>query len=226
MKKWIYAFGFLVLSFGAIAQVVTIDPPFPTINDDVTITFNATEGNGELSGVVPVYAHTGVIIGDNPDWQNVQGNWGTADPDVLMSVVGPSTHQISYNIIDYYGLTGNEDVIQLSFVFRNSSGSLVGRNADGSDIFIDVYPEGQFSAGITTPASPEIILSPTSNYTFLGEASSPSDITLYLNDDVLVSESVSPHLKMKLISLLFPQASSGFGWKPITELKRLLILFT
>ena len=42
------------------AQVVSVDPAFPTQNDTVTITFDATEGNGALVGFVPVYAHTGI----------------------------------------------------------------------------------------------------------------------------------------------------------------------
>ncbi|MCZ4409178.1 alpha-amylase family glycosyl hydrolase [Cryomorphaceae bacterium 1068] len=189
MKKWIYAFGFFVFNLGVFAQVVTIDPPFPTINDDVTVTFHATEGNGQLVGVVPVYAHTGVIIEGLNGWQNVQGNWGTADPNVVMTFVGPNTHQISYNIIDFYGLTGDENIEQLSFVFRNTNGSLEGKNADGSDIFIDVYPAGEFSAGITTPSAPEIFLDPVTDYTFLGESNANADLTLYLNDDIVASES-------------------------------------
>jgi 1,4-alpha-glucan branching enzyme len=189
MKKWIFSLSFLVFSLSIFSQVVTIDPPFPTINDDVTITFHATEGNGQLTGVVPVYTHTGVIIEGLNGWQNVQGNWGTADPNVLMTFVEPNTHEISYNIIDFYGLNGDEDVQQLSFVFRNANGSLEGKNADGSDIFIDVYPAGEFSAGITTPSAPEIFLDPVSDYTLLGESNTNADLTLYLNDDIVASES-------------------------------------
>jgi 1,4-alpha-glucan branching enzyme len=217
MKKWIYVFGLFTLSLGAIAQVVTIDPPFPTINDNVTITFNAAEGNGDLTGVVPVYAHTGVIIEGQPDWQNVQGEWATADPNVIMTFEGTNTHEISYNIIDFYGLTGSEDVIQLSFVFRNGNGSIVGREADGSDIFINVYPEGEFSAAITTPSSSEVILDPVSDYTFLAESNGNSDITLYVNDDIIASETgvVSLEAPVDLTALptgqqwLWMEATSG-----------------
>ena len=59
------------------AQVVEVKPVFPKVHDDVTITFNAAEGNGALLGVVPVYAHTGLITStsNNPnDWKHVQGN--------------------------------------------------------------------------------------------------------------------------------------------------------
>lgn len=55
-------------------------PRFPKVTDNVTITFNATEGNGALTGISPVYAHAGVITSASTsptDWKYVQGVWGT-----------------------------------------------------------------------------------------------------------------------------------------------------
>jgi len=187
MKKWMLGAIGTFVGFSVFAQVVTIDPPFPTVEDDITVTFHATEGNGELTGVVPVYAHTGVIIEGLTGWQNVQGNWGTADPNVLMDFVSSNTHQIEYNITEFYGLTGSETVEQLSFVFRNTGGTLVGREADGSDIFMDVYPVGAYAAAVTSPSNPEIILDPVDNFDFVGQANQASDITLYVNDDEVAS---------------------------------------
>jgi 1,4-alpha-glucan branching enzyme len=190
MKKILLGLGVYVWSLASLAQVVTTDPPFPTINDEVTITFNAAEGNGELIGVVPVFAHTGVIFNGQLDsWQNVQGEWGTSDPDVFMTFVGPNQHEITYNIIDFYGLTGSENLTHLSFVFRNANGTLVGREADGGDIFVPIYPEGEFAAAITSPASSEILLEAVSDYDFVGQCNQNADITLYLDDDVVASES-------------------------------------
>ncbi|MCH2213969.1 MAG: alpha-amylase family glycosyl hydrolase, partial [Flavobacteriales bacterium] len=191
MKKLISLLLLIVLMGVINAQVVTIDPPFPTIDDNVTITFNATEGNGDLVGVVPVYAHTGNIIEGLDGWQNVQGNWGTADLDVIMTFVSPNVHEISYNIIDFYGLNGDENLEQLSFVFRNQTGTIVGRDADGSDIFINVYPAGVFAAAITSPSSGQIILDPVNNYEFVGQSNEDSEITLYVDDDIVGSGSAT-----------------------------------
>ena len=38
-----YLIGFTLLIFGAQAQIITASPEFPTMDDEVTITFNATE---------------------------------------------------------------------------------------------------------------------------------------------------------------------------------------
>ena len=61
MKKSIYALVFALISNVTFSQILSVSPAFPTINDVVTIVYDATEGNGALTGVSPVYAHTGVI---------------------------------------------------------------------------------------------------------------------------------------------------------------------
>ena len=65
-------------------QIITINPPFPTVNDVITVQYDATQGNGGLFGISPVYAHTGVVTqsGLPSSWSYVQGNWGQADPNV------------------------------------------------------------------------------------------------------------------------------------------------
>ncbi|MEZ4775497.1 MAG: alpha-amylase family glycosyl hydrolase [Bacteroidia bacterium] len=136
-------------------QILSIDPVFPTVEDTVTIVYDATQGNGALTGVSPVYAHAGVItnLSTTPtDWKYVQGNWGTADPKVLMQNLGNNRHQIKYHIRSYYGVPANETVEELAFVFRNSDGSKVGRDTDGSDIYYPVYSGGVLDIAILTPS--------------------------------------------------------------------------
>ena len=107
MKRLILLGGVLMTSFlSASGQILNIDPAFPTQNDTVTIVYDASQGNGALVGVVPVYAHAGLITNASTspsDWQNVQGNWGTADPNTLMTPLGNNLHEISYHIPTYYG---------------------------------------------------------------------------------------------------------------------------
>ena len=64
----------------AFAQVVVTTPAFPTDSELVTITFDATQGNGGLANYTgDVYAHTGVITNlssGTSDWKYVKTNWG------------------------------------------------------------------------------------------------------------------------------------------------------
>ena len=128
MKKIINLMSGILLPVFLGAQVVSVDPAFPTQNDTVTITFDASEGNGALTGFVPVYAHTGIITtaGGPGSWQNVQGNWGTADPNVIMTPIGNNKHTITYHIPTFYSVAAGTTVTELSFVFRNAAGTTVG----------------------------------------------------------------------------------------------------
>jgi len=151
----------LCLCCGVSAQIVTVDPTFPTVNDDITIYYDATQGSGGLEGENQVYIHTGIITeaGGPGNWQNVQGDWGTDDSKVKMTNEGNNIHSISFNINNYYGLSGNEVVTELGMVFRNVDGSKEGKTSNFSDIFYPVYPaEESFIGSFISPASSNFIL--------------------------------------------------------------------
>jgi len=134
----------LLLSvFSLNAQILQITPAFPTQTDVVTIVYDASAGNGALVGNATIYAHAGLITTASvspTDWKYVQGNWGTADASTVMTSLGNNLHQIQIDIANFYGYPSGTTVLQLSFVFRNAAGNVVGRAADGSDIYYDVYP--------------------------------------------------------------------------------------
>ena len=147
----------------ALGQVVWTDPPFPTQFDDVTVYFDAKEGNGALQGFNgQVFAHTGLITNQSSngnDWKHVVGNWGTFDSRVIMTNEGDDVYSISYNIEDFYGIPQGEEVLQMAFVFRNVNGTIVGRDADGSDIFTDVFPPDEgLLATINSPLENQTVL--------------------------------------------------------------------
>ncbi len=181
-------FAFIMLSK---AQVVSVDPPFPTVNDEITITFNATLGTGGLAGITPVYAHTGLITensADPNDWQYVVSAWGIPNPVVLMTDIGNNLHEITFTIADYYGVPASEAVLQMAFVFRNADGSAEGKGDDGGNIYLDVFNTA-FTAAITEPFGAEIFTEAPSALSFTGSANLSSTITLFLDDAELVSAS-------------------------------------
>ncbi|SFC01671.1 Por secretion system C-terminal sorting domain-containing protein [Flexibacter flexilis DSM 6793] len=136
----------------ASAQVITWSPLFPTINDSLTVTFDATKGNQGLVNTSPVYVHTGVVTGgpNATGWSLVQGTWGVAADSVLMTPIGNNKHRIKFHIKNYYGIT-NQTVYRLAFVFRNASGSATGKTDQNGDIFMPIYQAGQFGAALSMP---------------------------------------------------------------------------
>jgi 1,4-alpha-glucan branching enzyme len=152
---------FVAAAIPAYSQILDITPAFPTINDNLTIIYNAQEGNGALAGTSPVYAHTGLITDQSTspsNWLFVQGNWGTADASVLMTNLGNDQHSITIDLDQFYGIPGTTVVEELALVFRNADGSIVGRSSNGSDIYYPIYPTNTgFLARFFTPESAQIV---------------------------------------------------------------------
>ncbi|TNE56701.1 MAG: T9SS type A sorting domain-containing protein [Bacteroidetes bacterium] len=166
------------------AQVSCI-PVFPKANDDVTITFNATLGNGALAGTAPVYAHMGLITDKSTapnDWKYVQTTWGEDDPVGLMTNAGPDLWTKSFNIRNFFNVPAGEEILELAFVFRNINGSIVGRATDGGDIFYPVYPDNiGLHTAIIKPAVATLLTS--AGETFDVQAATTQSATLRLLDN-------------------------------------------
>jgi 1,4-alpha-glucan branching enzyme len=178
-----------LFNFRLEAQILTSTPAFPTQTDQITVFYDATTGNGDLSGYTPIYAHTGVItsnsVGPN-DWQHTVGNWGTADASVLMTPMGNNIHKIVITPSTFYNLNVGETVSKMMFVFRNAQGTVVGRNADGSDIYLNVYPPG-FNASLSQPAAESQIVSANQVVPVTANSSIASNITISVNGTQVAS---------------------------------------
>lgn len=181
----------LFASLSKSSAQVSCDPIFPTPSQQIKIYFNAAEGNGALAGFAgPVYAHMGVFKEGQSGWQNVVTTWGVADPAGQMVNEGPNLWSKTFTINSFFGIQPGETVTSLAFVFRNQSGSIVGRAADGSDIFYPVYPDN--SGLLTTFLEPYAKIFLTSTGTAIpveAVASQTADLKLFDNGTLLASES-------------------------------------
>ena len=104
------------------AQVVWTDPPFPSAEDQVTLYYDATEGNGELAGIIPVYIHTGLITSGSSsptDWQYVNMPWASTAPEWVMDYEGTNLWSYDFggqSLADFYGMADGIDAEQLAMV--------------------------------------------------------------------------------------------------------------
>ncbi len=189
-KSILIASGVFLIS-GLKAQLLTSTPVFPTADDEIVITYDANLGNGDLAGVIPVYAHTGVITNlsaSNSDWRHVVGNWGTSDPNVIMAPIGGNRHQITIQPNTFYNLEDGEVIEQLSFVFRNTNGSLVGRDVGGTDIYFPIY-DGSFASGFFLPEQTSQIIQLDSEIDFLVQCSQNAELAITINGTEVASAS-------------------------------------
>ncbi len=179
------------ISFG---QLVVSDPAFPTDNQSVTITFDASLGSGGLAGYTgDVYAHTGVITNlssSASDWRYVKTNWGENTPETKLTNIGTDlyTLTITPSIRDYYGVPSSETILQIALVFRSDfpvGGSyLEGKTASGGDIFVDVVELG-LNVDILIPDEAGIIVELNDNVPVQAVASLSDSLALYVNNNLI-----------------------------------------
>ena len=193
MKKNLFLILFFAFNIKIVtSQIIQISPAFPTVNDVISLHYDASQGNGGLIGISPVYTHTGVVTqnGLPSSWSYVQGNWGQADSNVIMTDLGNNIHELIIDIDQYYGFPPGTNVAKLAFVFRNADGSLEGKTATMGDIFYPIYPvNGGFQAAIIKPYTDLLV---NINDTFSFEAQSNSNANLQLFDNgILIADTTN-----------------------------------
>lgn len=196
MFRFLLVFLCLAFSFSTVSgQLLTTDPLFPRLDDEVTITFDATQGSGGLANCnCDVYLHTGVITSESQspsDWKNVQTTWGVANAAWKLTPVAGQpnkyTYTISPSIRDYYNISDGVTVEQMAFVFRNGAGTLEGKGPNGSDIFAPVYPDDlPFTAVLLNPGQNSLITSLGSIIPIEVATSEAATITILLNGTMVL----------------------------------------
>ena len=100
-----FLFLFFLFSNSITAQVISWSPSFPSIDDTITITYDASLGNASLINTNYIYVHTGVLSkfsSSESDWMNTPIEWHEgADSIILMSNLGNFKHQIKFKIRDF-----------------------------------------------------------------------------------------------------------------------------
>jgi glycosidase len=140
---------FVLVSLTANSQILTLTPSLPTDIDSVTIVFDATQGDKGLMNYKDsdIYAHTGVITDkstSSSDWKYVKAAWTTNLPSCKLKKIAANLYKITFspNIRAFYAVPASEKILKMAFVFRNSNGTVTGRDVGGADIFTDVYSQG------------------------------------------------------------------------------------
>jgi len=182
LKKYI-SVSLLILTGLFLKAQVTTSPSIPTVNDAITVTFDAT-GTGLAGYTGTVYAHTGVTI-NGTRWQNVIGTWGNNTTQPALTRIGTDLYQLSItpDVTTYYSVTSGT-VSELDFVFRSSDGT----KQTSPDIFTTIYAAG-LNVLITSQKNNDAF-NLNSTQTISADASLASTIKIYV-DNVLQKTATS-----------------------------------
>jgi 1,4-alpha-glucan branching enzyme len=130
-----YGFRNSIIYFDVLGDlpIVYINPSGFKADSEITVVFNAKQGNRELAGADKIYMHSGVGVTNTttPEtsaWNKVVGNWGKDDGVGLMSKIPGETDKWQIKLIpkNYYGLTNSEFPYWIAAVFRDASGTKKG----------------------------------------------------------------------------------------------------
>jgi oligosaccharide 4-alpha-D-glucosyltransferase len=161
MKKFIFTCLFLAAIWNIVSAQITVSPEKPGPTDLITLTFDATQGNGGLADCdCTVYAHTGLITSKSSgpgDWRYVASDWGENLPSMKLEKTGDNQYQLEFNIKELYQ-AGDEEVLALAFVFRNEDGSKIGKASGDQDIFYFFGEKPSFE--VRNPETLEVSLTP------------------------------------------------------------------
>ena len=187
----------LFISSFSLGQIVTITPSTATGDDEVTLIYDAAQGNAGLVGEDKVYIHAGIITDapDGTEWQYVIGNWGQDDGIGQMTKVTGEENkwQFTYTptVRDYHSAPSSENIFRLSMVFRNADGSKKGEGTPGTinggtvasngDIYMNLVVESYIS--ITSPSQNEFVLDLNESFPIKAEASATaSTLALFVDE--------------------------------------------
>lgn len=209
LKRTLFFFLLVFTVSIASAQLLSWAPDFPAdtaASQNFVITMDASKGNQGLLNYSPttdVYVHIGVITSLSSgasDWKYVKFTWATTAAQAQCTYLGSNKWQytITGSLRTFFGISnGSETIKKIAILFRNGSGSLAQRNADGSDMFIPVYDNSVVAATFTDPPfqpmyvpQPEpITKSVGDNINLVAVANKTSTMKLYLNGTVIQTTS-------------------------------------
>ncbi len=178
-NRFIFLSLFLLIYQLGLAQITTA-PEFPAATKQVVVTFDSSQDSrlGKYTG--DLYAHTGVKIEGNNDWQHVIGSWGDNATQPKLTLLGDGIYklEITPDINSFYSVPANEKVLQLAFVFRSADGS-----KQTNDLLVDVYEEGLI-VNLTSP-SQQTIFPKNEDTSISATASAEGELKLLLNETLL-----------------------------------------
>ena len=140
MRKLPLILSLIIITIAANAQVITLSPEKPTFTEEVTLTYNAAEGNAALKDCnCDIYAHTGLLTAESTspgDWKHVVAEWNENLDKLRLKKVDDNVYELRFSISDLYGIpaTGG-NLTALNFVFRNKKGDKVGKDKGDKDIY-------------------------------------------------------------------------------------------
>ncbi|MBN1769093.1 MAG: T9SS type A sorting domain-containing protein [Prolixibacteraceae bacterium] len=197
MRRIVFVFLAVMVAMVVKAQITT-SPDLPVSNQPVTVSFNSADDDRLNFFTGDLYAHTGVLIEGKTNWQHVIGTWGQNNIQPKLTHLGNGIYELNINpdINRFYGISENEVIQKMAFVFRSSDGS-----KQTNDLFVDVYQPG-LSVRISSPENNNII-HVSDEKTIEASSTDAANLSVFVNGNLLKETNGT------IISSLYTFAETG-----------------
>lgn len=198
MRKLIVGIVGFFIATATFGQMIETDPVFPVVNQPVDIYFYSDLNTGTLKNyTLPLYAHTGVILSDGSQWQNVIGSWGNNTTQPMLTYLGSYTYKltISPDLYTFYSVDAGKTIKQIALVIRSADGS----KQTSPDIFINVYEEG-LNVSFSVPSERSKIVELNESVPVTVNASLSDSIALYRNGTFITGTGTAQTLSYSFAS--------------------------
>jgi len=188
---------FMAVASGAQSQMITTDPVLPTMGKVIKIYFDSHQASGVLKDYTSdLYAHTGIIISGNANWQNVIGTWNVNSSQPKLKYLGSFRYEldITPDIKTFYNIQAGVTVLKIALVIRTSNST-----SQTSDIFIDVYQAG-LNVAFTAPTNKTTVADLNSTIDMQVSGTGADSISLYVNSKFIRSGLTPDSLKYSFLA--------------------------
>lgn len=198
----------LCCTFYSHAQLLTTAPDFILeTSPSIDIVADATKGNAgikDYANTTDIYVHIGCITSlstSSSDWKYSKFTWGTTNVLAQCTYLGNNKwkYTITGGLRTYFGITNTaEKILKIAILFRYGNGNTKLTNADGSDMFLPVYDNGN-AVRIADPLKqptfisiPETITKTIGNSVAItAKAAAAADLKLYFNGTQIAAQTAA-----------------------------------
>jgi len=175
-NNYIATFSFADTPTSSTKGAITFEPLFPSLDEQLKITFRSNEGNKAMKDELEAYVHTGL----NSDW-TPSSAWLDNDAKYKLTKLADNEFQLTIaDLRAYFGVNASFTADEMRAIFRNADGSKQGKDVDNNDFSIPIY-DSNLHVRIETPTKTHYTVAKNETISVSAVSNSSDKIEVYID---------------------------------------------
>ncbi len=191
-NNYIATFSFADAPTSSTKGAITFEPLFPSLDEQLKITFRSDEGNQAMKDEIEAYIHTGL----NSDW-TPSSTWLDNNAKYKLTKLADNIFQLTItDLRAYFGVDASFTADEMRAIFRNADGSKQGKDEDNNDFSIPIY-DSNLHVRIENPIKTHYTVAKNETITVSSVSNTSDKIEVYL-DGTKQSEKIGTYYKTSI----------------------------